>query len=173
MNQCASGSESSTATSQYIGVRKRKYGRWVTEIREPGKKTRIWLGSYDTPEMAAVAYDVAALHLKGADNARLNFPEFVGRFPKPASNSPDDIRQAAQQAAAMQVEIIGSGGGAVVPERVELSASQIQAINEAPLDSPKMSMEVASVGESSANYEGTQVVEELDEMDPYSYTIWD
>ncbi|KAB1205344.1 hypothetical protein CJ030_MR7G010715 [Morella rubra] len=95
----ASASTSACKKKKYKGVRMRSWGSWVSEIRAPNQKTRIWLGSYSTPEAAARAYDAALLCLKGS-SANFNFPINSSlHIPQDTNMSPKSIQRVAAAAA--------------------------------------------------------------------------
>ncbi|XP_022138920.1 dehydration-responsive element-binding protein 2D-like [Momordica charantia] len=80
------------AACTFKGVRQRTWGKWVAEIREPNRGARLWLGTFDTSQEAAVAYDAAAKKLYGSE-AKLNLPQISAAQPvatnPPVSNNND------------------------------------------------------------------------------------
>ncbi|XP_058099999.1 ethylene-responsive transcription factor ERF037-like [Magnolia sinica] len=94
---------SAGSEKKYLGVRRRKWGKWVSEIRVPTTRTRLWLGSYSNPEAAAVAHDTAEFCLRGTASIRnLNFPSCVPTSAR-EDMSPDSIQRLAT-AAGMDID---------------------------------------------------------------------
>lgn len=87
----SSQATSSSSSRKYKGVRWRKWGKYVSEIRLPNSRERIWLGSYDSAVKAARAFDAAQFCLRGP-SANFNFPDNLPDIPGGRSLTPGQIQ---------------------------------------------------------------------------------
>lgn len=108
------------SNGRYKGVRMRKWGKWVAEVRQPNSRGRIWLGSYKTAEEAARAYDAAVSCLRGR-TATLNFPHSPPEIPSDSELTPSQIQAVAfrhartaaaeEEAEDLRSQMVGPGPG--------------------------------------------------------------
>ncbi|XP_068642173.1 ethylene-responsive transcription factor ERF015-like [Aristolochia californica] len=126
------------------GVRMRKWGRWVSEIRIPKSRSRIWLGSYDAPEKAARAYDAALYCLRGP---RANFNYVADRRPEFPGGMPARLTRSEIKALAATFASLGAAAAAVAPQRERIP----EAATPSPSPSPKSSTTTVTPEETTAH----------------------
>ncbi|GJM88621.1 hypothetical protein PR202_ga04702 [Eleusine coracana subsp. coracana] len=150
----------------YRGVRRRRWGKWVSEIRVPGTRERLWLGSYAAPEAAAVAHDAAACLLRGHANAarHLNFPDraacYVVTHQGQPPLSPRSVQRVASDAGmAADAQLLelrerASSTAQDVVDRVEQGGNSAR--GQCPYTRPTCSDDRASAAATSCRADGSR-----------------
>ncbi|KAM0975017.1 hypothetical protein ACFX13_018397 [Malus domestica] len=133
---------------KYKGVRKRKWGKWVSEIRLPNSRERIWLGSYDAPEKAARAFDAALFCLRGR-TAKFNFPD----------NPPEISGGRSLSAAQIQTEAARFANSELPRSHQSMSEFQAESQSMSELQAESQSMsELQAESQSPSVSEGSGTV---------------
>ncbi|KAE8658010.1 ERF017 protein [Hibiscus syriacus] len=141
--------------SKFKGVRKRKWGKWVSEIRLPNSRERIWLGSYDSAEKAALAFDAALFCLRGR-SAKFNFPDDPPEIAGGRSLTRTQIQAAAARFAKLEPPRVQSeesnSGFQMESPSPSVSDGTVQLGSELPMDGSFLDLLTTGSGNYGSDY---------------------